>query len=264
MVLLVELAKRRRVQPIEHVRLVLISGARWIKERTPELRALFPRARIVEFYGTSETSFVSWQECSEAAPQGQVGRAFPGVEIRVRPKESHSHIGTIFVKSRMLFAGYENEASDRTAARWDGEWLTVGDIGFQDADGQLHLIGRESRMIVTCGKNLFAEEVETVLETVPGIDAASVHAVADGMRGASVIAILQRSESEGNALSARGIATACAERLDSFKIPRTFYIARSWPRTPSGKTDHKTLSTWVRQLATTAEPGSVACLSKLH
>ena len=49
----------------------------------------------------------------------------------------------------MLFIDYVN-GQDATAARRVGEWLTVRDIGWQDAQGNLYLVGRENRMIGTC------------------------------------------------------------------------------------------------------------------
>ncbi|WP_205736863.1 MaoC/PaaZ C-terminal domain-containing protein, partial [Acidovorax cavernicola] len=60
--LMLEWAQRRHVAPIAGVALLLISGARWMRERTPALQALFPAARIVEFYGASEASYIAWMD----------------------------------------------------------------------------------------------------------------------------------------------------------------------------------------------------------
>ena len=61
-------AAHRALAPIPEVELIMISGARWMRAQTPALRALFPHARIIEFYGASEASFIAWMEADEQAP----------------------------------------------------------------------------------------------------------------------------------------------------------------------------------------------------
>ena len=85
LVLMLQWAERRQLAPIEGVELVLISGARWLRERTPALRRLFPRARIVEFYGASEASYVAWMDAEPGAPAQAVGRPFSNVDLHIGP-----------------------------------------------------------------------------------------------------------------------------------------------------------------------------------
>ena len=61
LLVMLQLAARRQIAPINSVELILISGARWMRQHTPALQALFPRARLVEFYGASEASFIACQ-----------------------------------------------------------------------------------------------------------------------------------------------------------------------------------------------------------
>jgi len=84
LLLMLEWAQHRRLPPVRGVRLILISGARWTRSRTPELQALFPDARIIEFYGASETSFIAWTESHPDLPDAMVGQPFDTVDLEVR------------------------------------------------------------------------------------------------------------------------------------------------------------------------------------
>jgi long-chain acyl-CoA synthetase len=230
------LAARRRLPPMGDVRQIMISGARWMRDRTPALRTLFPGARIVEFYGASETSFIAWTDADAALPPAVVGRPFANVELSIRGASAPGQPGLIFVRSPMLFSNYVGDADTATAALRDGEWLSVRDVGHLDGDGLLRLMGREKRMIVTQGKNLFPEEVESVLDAHPAVVAASVHGVADALRGMQVVAAV--AIADGATVDAATLGAWCRARLEAFKTPRAWFTCSSWPSTASGKTDH--------------------------
>jgi len=248
LVLMLDQARRRAMAPIDGVRLVLISGARWMRERTPELRRLFPQARIAEFYGASEASYIAWMDADADAPPQAVGRPFGNVQLHIGPSPRQPPLppgtpGLIWVRSPMLFMDYVN-AGDATAALREGDWLSVRDMGHVDAHGLLHLRGRESRMIVTLGKNLFPEEVEAHLLAHAAVAQASLQGVADGTRGMSVHAVLQWRPGSPDAPlpappSAQALAAWCRSALEAFKAPRHWWLWQGdWPHTASGKTDH--------------------------
>ncbi len=246
LLLLLALAERRHMAPMDGVCLILISGARWMRDRTADLQALFPKARIVEFYGASETSFMAWMDADASAPAQAVGKPFSNVDIAIRDPQPPLGTGQIFVRSPMLFMDYVGPSTDHTAAVRDGDWLSVRDMGYVDADGYLCLVGRENRMVVTQGKNLFPEEVEAVLLTDARIAQASVQGVADPLRGQLVVAVLQLYD-EALALNVHEIATLCRERLEPYKVPKRVWVCKNWPFTASGKTDHAALSTFIQK-----------------
>jgi len=224
----------------------LISGARWMRERTPALKALFPNARVVEFYGASETSFMAWMDADASAPPHAVGKPFSNVEIDIRHPQPPLGTGQIFVRSPMLFTDYVGAAHDPTAAVREGDWLSVRDMGYFDAQGFLCLVGRENRMLVTQGKNLFPEEVESVLLSCPEVAHASVLGVADAMRGQQVVGIVCAAN-PASEVSANTLAARCRERLEPYKVPKRLFVCNDWPMTASGKTDHPSLAVQLHQ-----------------
>lgn len=241
LLLMLALAERRKTPPMDSVRLIFISGARWMRDRTAALQALFPKARIVEFYGASETSFIAWMDADASAPAQAVGKPFSNVDIAIRDPQPPLGTGQIFVRSPMLFMDYVGPNPDHTAAVRDGDWLSVRDMGYIDAQGYLCLLGRENRMVVTQGKNLFPEEIEAVLLADPRIAHASVQGVTDVLRGQQVVAILQFKDA-ANSLTAHDVAALCREHLEAYKVPKRLWVCDHWPLTTSGKTDHAALA----------------------
>jgi len=227
-----------------------VSGSRWSRGRTAELRALFPCARIIEFYGASETSFIAWMDTDEATPASVVGRPFKNVEVQIKHPDDEG-VGLIYVRSPMLFMHYVGASNDNTAAVRDGEWLSVRDLGSIDEQGRLCLAGRQNRMIVTQGKNLFPEELETILEAHPAIATASVHGVDDPVRGLEVVAMIQWKpdpvDARPNALQ---LTTWCRQSLEVYKSPRQYFVCQDWCHTASGKTDHRALAQRLQQCPT--------------
>lgn len=269
-------AERRRLRPIEGLQLLLVSGARWAPEQTSALRRLFPAARIISFYGASETSYVSWQDLGEPAGPQAVGRPFSNVQLHIGPHPDTAPLppqaaGLIWVRSPMLFSDYINP-DDHTAALRAGPWLSVRDMGHLDQAGILHLHGRENRMIVTRAMNLFPEEVESRLLAHPAIQQASVHGLADPLRGQRLHAVLQwqaPASSTGvpkqppmptsQAPEPRELARWCHQALESFKTPRHWWLWQgSWPLTASGKTDHRRIARALQQAALPGQAGASA------
>ena len=246
LMLMLESAARHAIAPIAATRLIMISGARWARQRTAELQALFPQARIIEFYGASETSFVAWMDADVNAPPQVVGRPFGHVEIDIRDASTPGGPGLIFVRSPMLFIDYmgakTDVMADATAAIRDGDWLSVRDMGHLDAQGRLCLAGRQNRMIITQGKNLFPEELESVLSAHPGIAKASVLGVADALRGMKVVAVVQPESGYSGELHAAELSAWCRDRLEAYKAPKRYFVCDDWPLTASGKTDHAALA----------------------
>lgn len=257
LVLLLETARRRRIGPLPGPKLILVSGARWSRELTPALQALFPSARILEFYGASETSFIAWMEADAHTPREIVGSAFPEVEIEIRRAPGETGPGLIYVRSPMLFQDYVGGAEDDTAALRDGDWISVRDLGQLDDQGRLSLVGRQSRMIVTQGKNLFPEEVEALLLERVEIACAAVLSLPDALRGQEVVAILQ-APPEGR-IDLPACQAFLRARLEAYKLPRRWYGCTDWPLTVSGKTDFPALA---HQLAEASE-GRASCLQAL-
>lgn len=230
-------------EPLLSLRKLMISGAKWRPETRAATARLFPNGAIAEFYGASETSFISVAHSSENVPAGSVGRAVYGVKLRIRDRQGHDlppgEIGTIWVGSTMLFQDYACGGGDEI--RREGGFMTVGDHGRLDESGFLYLHGREKRMLVTSGLNVYPEEVEAVLASLQGIEEAAVFGLPDELRGVELVAVLRGAFEEAE------FRASCRRRLPAAKIPRRLFTLDDWPRTASGKADLIALRAIVEQ-----------------
>jgi long-chain acyl-CoA synthetase len=150
--------------------------------------------------------------------------------------------GYVFVESPFLFMNYAcGEASDLLR---HGDAISVGDIGFLDPQGFLHLVGRASRKIVTSGKNVYPEEIERVLERHPAVAAAAVLGTPDSSRGERLVALVHIPADA--AVTAADLIAYLRDALPLYKVPRVYAGLPDWPRTRSGKTDFDALrQVWI-------------------
>ena len=202
---------------------VLVGGSKLDPALRAAVQAMAPAALIREFYGAAETSFISIADA--ATPDGSVGRAYPGVEISVED-------GEVWVRSPYLFEAYGGEAG---GARWRGGWLSVGEMGRLE-DGILYLHGRAGRMVTVADQNVFPEEIEALMQGLPGIARVAVVPVPDVQRGTVLVALVQ-----GDASCEAAILTALRQMLGALKAPKALIWQADWPLLPSGKTDLLTL-----------------------
>ena len=106
------------------------------------------------------------------AKPGSVGRAAPGVELRL------SDAGEICVRSPFLMDGYFDDAEATAAALHDG-WYHTGDLGALDADGYLSIVGRMKDVIRTGGESVSPAEVEAALAGYGGVREVAVVGLPD-------------------------------------------------------------------------------------
>lgn len=148
---------------------LFVTGGAAIPSHLEELLALKMKAPFVTGYGMTE-----------AAPTICLGKAgsyklksvgayqLPWVDLRIDSVDPHHIPGELQIKGDVVFDGYY-KAPDATAAAFteDG-WFKTGDMGIVDEDKVVFLMGRCKNMILTSnGLNIFPEEIEVVLNTIP-------------------------------------------------------------------------------------------------
>jgi long-chain acyl-CoA synthetase len=110
----------------------------------------------------------------------------------------------------------------------------TGDQGWFDGDGDLHLAGRRKNRVNMAGMKFFSEEVEAVLDALPGVRRSRVHAREHPHLGE--IPVAEIDPEDPAAPPAKGALIAgCRARLAAYKIPREFRIVAALPLTATGK-----------------------------
>ncbi|MGF6861631.1 long-chain acyl-CoA synthetase [Rhodobacteraceae bacterium MBR-64] len=217
------------------LRHVLVGGSKLDPVTRAGLAALFPGARVREFYGAAETSFIAL--AGPDTPDAAVGRAYPGVAIQVRDRCGRAvpdgETGEIWVQSPYLFDGYAGDAPG--ASVWRDGWLSVGEFGRIEA-GNLFLAGRGNRMVTIADHNVFPEEIEALLLTLPGVVRAAVIPRPDGLRGHVLHAVISGSADPAE------VRAACRAAMGPLKAPRRVHLRAEWPVLASGKTDLRAIA----------------------
>ncbi|MCC7418431.1 MAG: AMP-binding protein [Acidobacteria bacterium] len=123
---------------------------------------------VVQGYGLTETAPIVTLNHPFGTRKGSVGKAIAGVDVKIAPD------GEILVRGENVTRGYYGQ-QEETAKAFEGGWFHTGDIGEIAPDGQLFIRGRKKEMIVTPeGLNVFPEDVERVLNHVPGVRESAV------------------------------------------------------------------------------------------
>ena len=136
----------------------------------PELETFWRRLGflVVQGYGLTETAPVVTLNHPFHGSKGAVGKPLSGVEVKI------AEDGEILVRGENVTTGYYNAPEETRQAFLDG-WFHTGDVGEIDAGGHLHIRGRKKEMIVTPeGLNVFPDDVERVLNALPGVRESAV------------------------------------------------------------------------------------------
>jgi long-chain acyl-CoA synthetase len=192
---------------------------------------------IYEGYGMTEAAPTVTYNHHFRHVIGSVGTEVPGVEVQIRDQQGNpveqGREGEICIRGRNIMKGYLNNPEGTREAFWEDEWFRSGDVGLFDDDGYLYIVDRIKDMIITGGENVYSREVEEVLYTRPEIQECAVIGLPDKEWGERVTAciILEKGKSFDKAALDAHLKT----HLSPFKVPKEYFIANDFPRSPAGK-----------------------------
>ena len=185
--------------------------------------AALPDGSVHEFYGSTEAQFTVCTTADWLAHPGSVGRARPGRTL------STDERGLLWC-AVPPWARFEYwRAPDKTEKAWDGDRVTVGDLGRVDADGTVWLDGRREDLVISGGVNVYPAEVEAVLDAHPGVEESAVFGVPDDDWGQRVVAAYVGTATPDE------LAAWARERLSPAKRPKSAHPLVELPRTSTGK-----------------------------
>jgi fatty-acyl-CoA synthase len=169
---------------------------------------------------------------------GTVGRAIPGVEIRIaRPGSSDplpvGEQGELIAKSHGVMKGYYNKPAETAASFTSDGWLRTGDLAQETSDGYYRITGRIKDMIIRGGENVYPREIEEYLHTHPAVLDVQVVGVPDERYGEEICAWVRLRP--GMQLAEESLKEFCRGRIAHYKVPRYVVFVDEYPTTVTGK-----------------------------
>jgi bile acid-coenzyme A ligase len=190
--------------------------------------------RIFELYAGTEAQAATVITGHEwLAHPGSVGRPAPGT-VKIADDNGTelgtNQMGEVWLRNPDGRVTYRYVGA--TARRSEGGWESLGDMGRLDVDGYLYLGDRAADMILSGGTNIYPAEVEAAIQEHPLVRSVAVFGLPDDDRGNVVHAVVEADPVE---LSEADLKSFIAERLVSYKIPRTIEFTDEALRDDAGK-----------------------------
>jgi fatty-acyl-CoA synthase len=197
---------------------------------------------IYDLYGSTEMAWVSVATPDDYRTHpGTVGKTVPGVQVRILDENGvdvpRGRAGEIWASNRMMMEEY---AGDETLTRErvrDG-FVSVRDVGYQDADGYLYVVDRADDMLISGGVNVYPAETEAVLIEHPSVSQVAVVGIPDDKWGHRVVAAVVP---RGTPTQTELIAWA-KERLPAAAVPKEIRFVDSLPSSETGKIAKRTIA----------------------
>lgn len=194
--------------------------------------------RILERYGMTETNMNTSNPYDGERRAGTVGLPLPGVELLITDPATGAPLpqgetGMIEVRGPNVFQGYWQMPEKTREELRDSGFFITGDLGVIDADGYVHIVGRQKDLIITGGYNVYPKEIELILDDQPGVLESAVVGVPHPDFGEAVLAVLVAAPGQTPDLAA--IDAALRASLARFKQPKALELVDSLPRNTMGK-----------------------------
>ncbi len=229
--MLLMLAKKRLKPLAAKIDFIESGAAHLMHSDMKALCELLPRTRLFNTYASTETGIIATYNYND-------GRCLAGC---LGPVMRHSGVriddnGLIVCQGRTLMTGYANDPALTDSVLRGGE-LYTSDLGRIDADGMLHLLGREDDVINVGGLKVAPLEVEDVAMEMPEVEDCICVQTSHPISGSALKLIVVLKE--GATLDRRKMAMFINQYLETYKVPLIYEQAESIHRTYNGKPDRK-------------------------
>ncbi len=192
---------------------------------------------ICEGYGLSETSpSASCNPVTSRSFSGTIGVPIPSTWFKLLDDEGREvpmgQPGEIAIKGPQVMAGYWQRPDETARVMTADGYFRSGDIGIVDERGFFKIVDRKKDMILVSGFNVYPNEIEDVVGTLPGVLEVACVGVPDDKQGEAVkLVIVKRDPS----LTEEQVREHCRTNLTGYKQPKVVEFRSDLPKTPVGK-----------------------------
>ncbi len=243
-------SKKFCAAPFSQLKMVCGGGTQ-VQRTVAERWQAVTKTSILEAYGLTEASPGVCGNLPDAPWDGSVGYPLPSTIVSIRgegfkdlgtcsePEMIAEHTGEICLKGPQVMAGYWEKPEETANVMVDG-WLRTGDVGYMDATGKVFITDRKKDLIIVNGLNVYPNEIEGVIASMPGVLECGVVGVSNPRIGETVKAVIVKKDP---ALTREDVVKYCRARLTGYKVPRSIVFVESLPKTAVGKILRRDLRT---------------------
>jgi len=192
---------------------------------------------ITEGYGLSETSPVA--SCNTPLAQeftGSIGLPLPDTEMCIRDEDGRDlvagQVGEIYIRGPQVMSGYWQQESETSNVLGSDGYFRTGDIGLMDDAGYFKIVDRKKDMILVAGFNVYPNEVEDIVASIPGVVECAVVGVRQTSSGEAVKLFVVREDLN---ITESLIMDVCNRELTHYKRPTQIEFRESLPKNNVGK-----------------------------
>lgn len=225
-----------------HMRL-FVSGSAPLTAETHEAFEAKTGHAILERYGMTETNMNLSNPYEGARRAGTVGMPLPGVEMRITNRETgaevpRGEIGMLQIRGPNVFIGYWQMPEKTREELLDDGFFITGDLAMVDAQGYVHIVGRDKDLVISGGYNVYPKEVEQVIDELDQVAESAVIGLPhpDFGEGVTAVVVRQQSADGGESqLEEASIIHHLEGRLAKYKQPKRVFFVDELPRNTMGK-----------------------------
>jgi long-chain acyl-CoA synthetase len=217
--------------------LVSIGGGMAVQKSVADRWQQLTGKPIAEGYGLSETSPVVC--CNTPLIDGftgTIGLPLPGTDLLILDNDERAvaigEPGEICIKGPQLMSGYWNRDTETKQSMTAQGFFKTGDIAYMTADGYVKIIDRKKDTIVVSGFNVYPNEIEEVLATMPQVLECAAVGVNDGPAGEAVKVFIVKKDLE---LTESQVLEYCKTQLTNYKRPKFIEFRNELPKSTVGK-----------------------------
>ena len=192
---------------------------------------------ITEGYGLSETSPVA--SCNTPLAQeftGSIGLPLPDTAMCIRDEDGKDlpagEVGEIYIHGPQVMSGYWQQEHETVNVLGQDAYFRTGDIGLMDEAGYFKIVDRKKDMILVAGFNVYPNEVEDVVASIPGVIECAVVGVQQASTGEAVKLFVVRDDLQ---VTENLIMEVCNRELTHYKRPTQVEFRETLPKNNVGK-----------------------------
>ncbi|MEK9614187.1 MAG: AMP-binding protein [Flavobacteriaceae bacterium] len=233
---------KKKTTSKKNIRYVFIGGTSLTPQLKENIKEVFHNPLIYEFFGSSETSFISIKHPED--PIQRYSRVCDGVSVKIlnsaHQKLPSSKRGFLWIKSNQLFTRYLSKHKIKRL----GSYICIDDMGSREKNGWIRFEGRSNEWITISGNNINISDLEIRIQKLLDLDEMILLELSDRKKENYLVLVIKQQIS--NFIWSEW-KCRIRNQFGSQCIPRLFHVFSHWPLLASGKLDRKKIKYEIQQ-----------------